>query len=136
MHGPLRPQRPGSPTAIYQWAFCSPARLSRAPAPTTTSCAPAGKSHNAALRQLGNRLVGILHGCLKTGTCYDEHTAWGHRYGTARASRRLILPPNPAAAPALLSLTPHDGGMSCARANEQCCRRRLPWIKSASRSSN
>jgi hypothetical protein len=22
--------------------------------------------------------TGILHGCLKTGTNYDEHTAWGH----------------------------------------------------------
>jgi len=33
-------------------------------------------SYNAALRQLGNRLVGILHGCLKTHTCYDEATAW------------------------------------------------------------
>jgi transposase len=32
--------------------------------------------HNAALRQLANRLVGILHGCLKTGTPYDESTAW------------------------------------------------------------
>jgi hypothetical protein len=30
------------------------------------------------LRQLGNRLVGILHGCLKTGTPYDEDTAWAH----------------------------------------------------------
>jgi hypothetical protein len=28
------------------------------------------------LRQLGNRLVGILHGCLKTGTPYDEAKAW------------------------------------------------------------
>jgi transposase len=37
-----------------------------------------GKGHNAALRQLANRLVGILHGCLKTRTPYDEHTAWGH----------------------------------------------------------
>ncbi|MBB5156891.1 hypothetical protein BJ970_004425 [Saccharopolyspora phatthalungensis] len=35
-----------------------------------------GSSHNAALRQLANRLVGILHGCLKTGTLYDETTAW------------------------------------------------------------
>jgi transposase len=35
-----------------------------------------GVSHNAALRQLANRLVGILHGCLKTGTPYDETTAW------------------------------------------------------------
>ena len=32
--------------------------------------------HRAALRQLANRLVGILHGCLKTGTVYDETTAW------------------------------------------------------------
>jgi transposase len=35
-----------------------------------------GISHYAALRQLGNRLVGILHGCLKTRTLYDEATAW------------------------------------------------------------
>jgi len=32
----------------------------------------------AALRHLANRLVGILHGCLKTGTRYDEDTAWAH----------------------------------------------------------
>jgi hypothetical protein len=37
-----------------------------------------GTGHRAALRQLGNRLVGILHGCLKTRTPYDEHTAWAH----------------------------------------------------------
>jgi transposase len=35
-----------------------------------------GTGHRAALRQLGNRLVGILHGCLKTGTEYDEDKAW------------------------------------------------------------
>ncbi|WP_420847172.1 transposase [Nonomuraea basaltis] len=34
--------------------------------------------YNAALRQVANRLVGILHGCLKTGTLYDEATAWSH----------------------------------------------------------
>jgi len=34
--------------------------------------------HQAALRQVANRLVGILHGCLKTGTLYNEHTAWDH----------------------------------------------------------
>jgi transposase len=34
--------------------------------------------HHAALRQLANRLVGILHGCLKTGTVYNEDTAWAH----------------------------------------------------------
>lgn len=35
-----------------------------------------GAGHRAALRQLGNRLVGLLHGCLKTGLVYDENTAW------------------------------------------------------------
>src|SRR5580704_1061946 len=33
-------------------------------------------SHRAALRQLANRLVGILHGCLKDRTLYDESFAW------------------------------------------------------------
>jgi len=35
-----------------------------------------GIEHDPALRQLANRLVGILHGCLKTRTLYDEATAW------------------------------------------------------------
>jgi hypothetical protein len=30
------------------------------------------------LRQLANRHVGILHGCLKTRTLYNENTAWAH----------------------------------------------------------
>jgi hypothetical protein len=38
-----------------------------------------GLEHNDALRRLANRLVGILHGCLKTRTVYNEVTAWGHR---------------------------------------------------------
>jgi hypothetical protein len=37
-----------------------------------------GIGHHAALRQLANRLVGILHGCLATGTTYNEQTAWPH----------------------------------------------------------
>ena len=35
-----------------------------------------GTEHNPALRKLANRLVGILHGCLKTRTTYDEAIAW------------------------------------------------------------
>jgi transposase len=38
-----------------------------------------GDTHNRALRALANRLVGLLHGCLRHRTPYDEHTAWGHR---------------------------------------------------------
>jgi transposase len=44
-----------------------------------------GAEHNAALRQLANRLVGILHGCLKTRTLYNEATAWSHRVEKAAA---------------------------------------------------
>jgi transposase len=41
-------------------------------------------NHHAALRQLANRLVGILHGCLKTGAVYDENIAWQHRQITTQ----------------------------------------------------
>jgi Transposase/Transposase IS116/IS110/IS902 family len=44
-----------------------------------------GANHNAALRQLANRLVGILHGCLKTRTRYNEATAWSHHSETLAA---------------------------------------------------
>jgi Transposase/Transposase IS116/IS110/IS902 family len=44
-----------------------------------------GTEHNAALRKLANRLVGILHGCLKTRTLYDEATAWPHREKTPQS---------------------------------------------------
>src|ERR1700739_1939485 len=43
----------------------------------------AGDLHHQALRALGNRLVGILHGCLRHHTHYSEHTAWAHRTATA-----------------------------------------------------
>jgi hypothetical protein len=38
-----------------------------------------GLGHYGALRQLANRLVGILHGCSRRATTYDEATAWSHR---------------------------------------------------------
>ena len=67
--------------ACYMWAF------------TATNASPgarafydqrraAGDTHHRALRALGNRLVGILHGCLRHHTVYDEHTAWAHRQTT------------------------------------------------------
>jgi hypothetical protein len=45
-----------------------------------------GIEHNDALRRLANRLVGILHGCLKTRTLYDEPTAWSHRENLPQSS--------------------------------------------------
>jgi hypothetical protein len=35
-----------------------------------------GATHYQALRAVANRLVGILHGCLRTHTLYDEDRAW------------------------------------------------------------
>jgi transposase len=44
-----------------------------------------GTDHNPALRHLANRLVGILHGCLTSGTPYEEATAWPQHSGTLAA---------------------------------------------------
>jgi transposase len=64
--------------AIYQWAFAS--LTASAGARAFYDChRAAGDTHHAALRALGNRWVGILHGCLTHGSVYDEHTGWGHR---------------------------------------------------------
>ena len=63
--------------ALQQWAFCS-LRGSPGARAYYQQLRARNIGHQAALRQLANRLVGILHGCLKTGTPYDEHTAWSH----------------------------------------------------------
>jgi hypothetical protein len=68
--------------ALDRWAFatlkCSPG--SRALYDQHRS---AGDTHHQALRALANRLVGILHGCLRHHTLYNEDTAWAHRLPTA-----------------------------------------------------
>ena len=46
-----------------------------------------GATHHQALRTLSNRLVGILDGCLRHRTTYDEATAWAHRTATGRLTR-------------------------------------------------
>ncbi|MGC5584207.1 IS110 family transposase [Ornithinimicrobium sp. W1665] len=68
--------------AIDQWAFCS---LSTSPGARAyyDERRAADYEHHEALRALGNRWIGILHGCLKHRTPYDEHTAWAHRHATA-----------------------------------------------------
>ena len=63
--------------ALDQQAFCALTGSPGARAYYDTIRAR-GTGHHAALRQLGNRLVGILHGCLKTGRRYDEDIAWAH----------------------------------------------------------
>ena len=45
-----------------------------------------GATHHQALRALANRLVGILHGCLRHHTTYDEATAWPGNQPTQRAA--------------------------------------------------
>ena len=64
--------------AIDQWAFCA---MNSSPGARTfyDQHRAAGDLHHQALRALGNRLVGILHGCLRQHAHYDEHIAWAHR---------------------------------------------------------
>ena len=64
--------------AANQWAMCS---LQASP-----GCRDfydrrraAGDLHYQALRALANRLVGYLHGCLRSHAPYDEARAWSHR---------------------------------------------------------
>lgn len=64
--------------ALHQQAF-STLRASPGARAYYDALRARGTGHHAALRQLSNRLVGILHGCLKTHTFYDEATAWSHR---------------------------------------------------------
>lgn len=68
--------------AIDQWAFCA---LTNSPGARAfyDERRAAEYEHHEALRALGNRLVAILHGCLKHQTPYDEHAAWAHRQPAA-----------------------------------------------------
>lgn len=70
--------------AIDQWAFCS---LQASPGCRDfyDERRAAGDLHHQALRALGNRLVGYLHGCLNSHTHYNEHTAWAHRQPPIKA---------------------------------------------------
>ena len=63
--------------ALYQWAFSA---LSSSPGARAYYDAhrARGATHHAALRALGNRLVGILHGCLRRHQPYDEARGWQH----------------------------------------------------------
>jgi len=61
--------------ALYQQAFCA---LSNSPGARTYYDAhrARGNTHHQALRALGNRLVGILDGCLRHRKKYNEQIAW------------------------------------------------------------
>jgi transposase len=61
--------------ACYLWAF---AALTASPGARRYYDAhrARGASHHQALRALGNRLVGILHGCLAHRVAYQEQLAW------------------------------------------------------------
>ena len=61
--------------AMYRWAFSS---LQASPGARAhyDRQRSAGKTHHQALRSLGNRWVGILHGCLAHRRFYDEDVAW------------------------------------------------------------
>jgi transposase len=64
--------------AVIGWAFHA-VKQSPGAAAYYQQKRDTGADHHQALRAVGNRLVGILHGCLQHRTPYDEETAWGHR---------------------------------------------------------
>lgn len=68
--------------ALHWWAFNAITRSPGARALYDRRRA-AGDTHSGALRVVANRLVAILHGCLRTRTLYDENTAWAHRHDIA-----------------------------------------------------
>lgn len=61
--------------ACYLWAFTA-LRTSAGARRYYDLHRSRGKTHSQALRALGNRLVGILHGCLRHGEPYREDVAW------------------------------------------------------------
>jgi hypothetical protein len=60
--------------ACEQWAFCS---LTQSPGARAyyDQLRAKDKTQHQALRQLANRWVGILHGCLQHNALYDEDKA-------------------------------------------------------------
>jgi transposase len=70
--------------ACHWWAFCA---LKRSPGARRyyDEQRAKGADHDRALRALGNRLVGILDGCLRHHRAYHEHTAWA-RYANPDAA--------------------------------------------------
>jgi transposase len=61
--------------ALDQWAFCSLTHSDGARS-YYDQLRSRDKTHRQALRQLANRWVGILHGCLDYQCLYDESVAW------------------------------------------------------------
>jgi transposase len=61
--------------ACFLWAFSS---LTKSPGARAyyDALRKRGKTHNQALRQLANRWVGVLHGCLRHRQMYQEEIAW------------------------------------------------------------
>jgi transposase len=64
--------------ALHWWAFNA---ISRSPGGRALydRRRAAGDTHSGALRVVANRLVAVMHGCLRTHTPYNETTAWAHR---------------------------------------------------------
>jgi hypothetical protein len=65
-------------SALDQWAFSS-----LKPSPGARhyydELKARDKHHRKAIRQLANKWVGILHGCLESDCPYDENIAWSTR---------------------------------------------------------
>ena len=108
--------------AIYLWAF---AALTASPGARAFYDAhrAAGDTHHHALRALGNRLVGILHGCLEHHSRYDEHIAWGHRTTSSPGRPDRV----PATSPLTLRNETSGGDLRRTRLHQHA-RPPAPWV--------
>jgi hypothetical protein len=61
--------------ACYLWAYGA-LRSSPGARRYYNTLRARGQTHNQALRGVANRLVGILHGCLRRHQLYREEVAW------------------------------------------------------------
>ena len=72
---PASPATVGSPTPVTSGRSV-PSTPYPAPRALYDTRRANGATHHQALRALANRLVGLLHGCLRHQSTYDETIAW------------------------------------------------------------
>jgi hypothetical protein len=80
--------------ACDQWAFCA-LKASPGARHYYDLLRAGGKAHRPTLRQVANRLVGILHVCLERGVLYDELVAWPQESQIAATRMLCHAPPAP-----------------------------------------
>jgi hypothetical protein len=112
--------------AIDQWAFCA-LTISLGARASYDARRTAGDLRHQALRALGTRLVGILHGCLRHRTHYNEDKAWAHRRALSTPRPLDTYEPGALRLPRLETCLLHEG-VRIAASHARAHRRNLPCV--------